>query len=95
MKTRDLLILAAFLTSTLTACGGGGGASSLLTPPVDTNGGIGTQTVQTEDAIASADAVGNPIQDFTNFNDSPSSPLQSSGSQTLGAATQKRIGNLQ
>ena len=78
MKTRNLLILAAFLSSTLTACGGGGGTSGSVTPPG--SGGSGAlSSASTEDAIATADAVGSPVQDFANYNDSTGSPLQSTG----------------
>lgn len=84
MKTSNLLILAAFLASTLTACGGG--ATGSLNPTSDTSGGITSQSTQTEDAIASTEAVGAPTQDFANFNDSTSSPLQSSAIAPMSAA---------
>lgn len=85
MKTRNLLILAAFLSSTLTACGGGGGGSGAMTPP----GGGGSSTLSsasTEDAISTADAVGSPVQDFANYNDATGSPLQSVGIRTESAS---------
>ncbi len=90
MHTRNLLILAAVLTSTLTACGGG--ASGALTPPSDTLGGITTQSTQTEDAIASTEAAGAPIQDFTNFNESTNSPLQSSAIRPASVSKQSASG---
>ena len=78
MKTRHLLILAVFLTSTLTACGGGASGSGSLTPPA--GGGTASQSAaqQTEVSIASTEALGTPVQDFANVNDSTNSPLQSS-----------------
>jgi hypothetical protein len=78
MKTTRLLILAAFLTSMLTACGGGASGSGSVTPPGA--GGQNTQSAaqQTEDSIASTEALGAPVQDFANVNDSTNSPLQSS-----------------
>ena len=87
MKTRNLLILAAFLTSTLTACGGGGGGgtSGSVTPP-STGGTSPLSSAATEDAIATADAVGSPVQDFANFNDSTGSPLQSTGIRVESAS---------
>ncbi len=85
MKTRHLLILAAFLTSTLTACGGGASGSGSVTP----SGGAASQSsqTQTEDAISSTEAVGTPTQDFANFNDSTNSPLQSIAIQPQSAVT--------
>ena len=80
MKTSNLLVLAAFLTSTLTACSGGAGGSGSVTPSGGGSVNQSSQT-QTEDAIASTEAVGTPTQDFANFNDSTNSPLQPSGVQ--------------
>ena len=78
MKTTHLLILAAFLTTTLAACGGGASGSGSVTPPG--GGGAASQSAaqQTEDSIASTEALGAPVQDFANVNDSTNSPLQSS-----------------
>jgi hypothetical protein len=84
--TTKHLILAAFLASTLTACGGG--ASNSLTPP--SGGGTVNQSsqTQTDDAIASTEAVGSPVQDFANVNDATNSPLQSSAIRAEDTATQ-------
>jgi len=90
MKTSNLLILAAFLATTLTACGGG--ATGSFNPTSDTSGGITTQSTQTEDAIASTEAVGAPVQDFSNVNASTNSPLQSSAIQPLSASPQNASG---
>lgn len=90
MKTRQLLILAGFLTAALTACGGG--ASGSLTPPAS-GGSIGQSSqTQTEDAIASTEAVGSPVQDFSNINDSTNSPLQSGTIQTESLTPQGASG---
>src|SRR5438270_6242772 len=85
MKIRHLLVLAAFLTSTVTGCGGGASGSGAVTP---SGGGAASQPsqTQTEDAISSTEAVGTPTQDFANFNDSTSSPLQSIAIQPQSAA---------
>jgi len=92
MKTRQLLILAAFLTSTLTACGGGASGSGAVTPPAA--GGQNTQSAaqQTEDSIASTEALGAPVQDFANVNDSTNSPLQSSAVRAEDVATPSASG---
>ncbi len=90
MKTSNLFILAAFLTSTLTACGGG--ASGSIPPTSDTLGGISTQSTQTEDAIASTEAIGAPVQDFSNVNDSTNSPLQSIAIAPMSAAAPNTSG---
>ncbi len=92
MKTTHLLILAAFLTSTLTACGGGASSSGSLTPPA--GGGAVSQSAaqQTEDSIASTEALGAPVQDFANVNDSTNSPLQSSAIRTEDASVQTASG---
>lgn len=84
MKIGNLLVLAAFIASTLAACGGGGGGT--VTP--SGSGGQSAQSFQTEteDAISSAEAVGTPTQDFANFNDATNSPLQSVAIQPAGAA---------
>ncbi len=85
MKTSHLLIFAAFLASTLTACGSG--TSGSMTPASDLTGGIATQSTQTDDAISSTEAIGAPVQDFANVNDSTNSPLQSVAIQPESAAT--------
>jgi len=91
MTTRHLLILAAFLATTLTACGGA--ASGSLTPPSgDTGGGISSQSTQTSDAIASTEAVGAPVQDFATVNASTNSPLQSSAIRAENSSVQAASG---
>src|SRR6185312_976901 len=95
MNARTFLTAAALLAATtLTACGGAGGASGSLTPPA--GGGSGsTASVQsqTEDSINTANAVGAPVSDVSSYNESMSSPLQSSGRIVTDAVTIKALGD--
>lgn len=94
MNARSFLATAALLTATtLTACGGGGGASGgSLTPPAGGGTGASTQT-QTVDSINTANDVGSPMSEVSSYNDSLSSPLQSSGRVVQDAATIKALGD--
>lgn len=79
MNARKSFPALLFITAVaLTACGGGGASSGSLTPP--TSGGGSTQQstqAQTEDAIDTANDVGSPVKDFSSFDESTGSPLQS------------------
>lgn len=93
MNARTFLATAVLLgTSVLTACGGGSGASGSLTPPAGGSTGASVQT-QTEDSINTANAVGSPMSEVSSYNDSLSSPLQSSGRVVQDAATIKTLGD--
>lgn len=72
---RFLLLAALCGTTALAACGGGGGASGSVTPPAG-GGGISTQSAS-EDAIGATNAVGSPVKDFSSYDESTGSPLQS------------------
>lgn len=87
MNARTLCTTASLLAAlALTACGGGSGTTGSLTPP--TNGGTtqSTQT-QTEDAVDTANDVGTPVKDFSSFDESTGSPLQSVTRQSTGDGT--------
>ncbi|MBV9270759.1 MAG: hypothetical protein JO165_06685 [Candidatus Eremiobacteraeota bacterium] len=75
MIVKRLLLLAALCgTTALAACGGGGASGSLTPPgPGDT---LSTQS-QSEDAINTANAVGSPVKDFSSYDETTGSPLQS------------------
>lgn len=94
MNARTFLAAAALLTATtLTACGGGGGgASGSLMPPAGGNSGASSQS-QTEDSIDTANDVGSPMSEVSSYNDSMSSPLQSSGRVVQDTATIKALGD--
>lgn len=92
MNARTFLAAAALLAATaLTACGGGGSSPS-LTPPAGGSSGASTQT-QTEDSINTANDVGSPMSEVSSYNESLSSPLQSSGRIVQDAATIKALGD--
>ncbi|HET9097547.1 MAG TPA: hypothetical protein VFN37_12860 [Candidatus Baltobacteraceae bacterium] len=93
MNARTFLAAAALLAATaLTACGGGSGSSASLTPPAGGSSGASTQT-QTEDSINTANDVGSPMSEVSSYNESLSSPLQSSGRIVQDAATIKALGD--
>lgn len=82
MNFQRLLLLAALCGSTtLAACSGGGSTGSTFTPP---SGGSTTQSVQTqtEDAVDTANSVGAPVKDFSSYDETTGSPLQSAARQT-------------
>jgi hypothetical protein len=61
-------------------------------PPAGGNSGASVQT-QTEDSIDTANDVGSPMSEVSSYNDSLSSPLQSSGRIVQDAATIKALGD--
>jgi hypothetical protein len=67
----------------LAACGGGSGASGSLTPPTSGGATQSTQS-QSEDAIDTANAVGTPVTDFSTYDESTGSPLQSVSRMSAG-----------
>jgi hypothetical protein len=79
---RFVLLAALCGTTALAACGGGGGASGSLTPPA--GGTTQSSQSQSEDAINTAEAVGSPVKDFSSYDESTSSPLQSTARRPMG-----------
>jgi len=93
MNARTLLAAATLLAATtLTACGGGGASGSLTPPGSGGTGGASIQS-QTEDSINSANDVGSPISEVSSYNESMSSPLQSSGRVVTDLAAIKTLGD--
>jgi hypothetical protein len=76
MTVRPFLTLAAFLASlTLAACGGGSGSS------LPANGGAGTSqsaSQQTQDSIDAANGAGDPVSQFSDYNEATNSPVGAS-----------------
>jgi len=79
---RFVLLAALCGTTALAACGGGGGASGSLTPPA--GGTTQSSQTQSEDAINTAEAVGSPVKDFSSYDESTGSPLQSAARRPMG-----------
>jgi len=79
MHSKAQLLLALAMTTALAACGGGGGASGgSATPPVNTGGNGGTTQSaqqQSENAINSANSLGDPVKTLANYNSSITSNL--------------------
>lgn len=87
MNVRILFMGALFAAAaTLTACGGGG-ASGSITPPAGNSGSTQSAQTQTEDAIDTANDVGSPMQDIGSYDESTSSPLQTSARTTQAVST--------
>ncbi|HET7815641.1 MAG TPA: hypothetical protein VFL13_14865 [Candidatus Baltobacteraceae bacterium] len=72
---RTSLALAALVGSfSLAACGGGGGTGSTLPVSGGNGGNSQSLTQQTEDSVDTANAVGSPMKDISNYNDTMSAP---------------------
>jgi hypothetical protein len=67
MRTRLLLALAAAMT--LAACGGGGGST---TPPASGGGSSNSSQTQSQTAIDTTNALGDPVKSTADFNDTTS-----------------------
>ncbi len=79
-----LIVLAAL---TLAACGGGSGSSPIVPPSGGSgNGGSSTQS-QSESAIATANAFGSPVKDFSNY-EHTTSATSGASSMSIGRSTQ-------
>ncbi len=74
MHSKAYIILALTMTTALAACGGGGGGTASTTPPVNSggNGSGSAQSAQTqsENAINTANSVGDPVKTLGNYNSS-------------------------
>jgi len=78
---RQYFLFPVLVSVLLCGCGGGGGGSMTSTPvPVSTapSGGSSTQS-QSESAIATSNAFGAPLEQFSSFDDSISPPTQGGG----------------
>ncbi len=95
MNARKSFPALLFVTAVaLTACGGGG-ASGALTPPAATGGGSTSQSTQTqtEDSIDTANDVGAPVKDFSSYDESTGSPLQSTAARTAQSVSLQSTGS--
>ena len=92
MNVRSLVILSTILATTLTACGGGGGTGPITPSTGGANNASSVQT-QTEDSIGTANSVGQPVQDFSSYNDTMTSPLQSSDRRTGASVSVQTAGD--